>query len=581
MSNLETLKSEIDALTGTPLAKALPNDEPVDLLKSHIESYTRKDGAVVNAHDDNRVKKVDFHANAHAAHKEAAAKATNEYAKPFNPSIKQESDAHDKAFKDMHAHGHAAGAHEIALAHAKAGTKESDFYSKQADSASKSAGEVAQSKAAEKKPSAVPPIHAHTDKIRALATERKGNKTNDHEQMNAVADHLDKGDHASAASTLKNMDTEPRDAVLDHVHPAHREKLGFKNNDEAKNTAKFEKDHPAPEKKVVLKKPKAKPEGKESAKPAGEASPQGDANEKGWDKLHDDENPKHALSGFSSKNLSKVAKGDADLNDYAHKELAGRGMDSDGNWIGFDKAAEHHKEAIGKIASHKAPGAFNGYKNNEEEDGRDTLGMLHTKVLSAAAKGHLDLNKRAKDTLAGRGHDSNGDWVGFDKAKEHHFPKGEKAEDKPLAKSEDAADLLKSHINAYTKKNGVVVGAHDDNRSKKPAFMMKKPTDKHYTFHDHESGEELKDYQGMARDDHSGQTSYFHTKIEPNGERSFTSANGEVGSEVVLSAGEAKGQKAVVLKTNVNRGAESGLVQLKIVSTGKVLTVPPFYFGKS
>lgn len=29
-----------------------------DLLKSHIEAYTRKDGTVVNAHDDKRIKKL-------------------------------------------------------------------------------------------------------------------------------------------------------------------------------------------------------------------------------------------------------------------------------------------------------------------------------------------------------------------------------------------------------------------------------------------------------------------------------------------------------------------------------------------
>lgn len=168
-SHLETLQAEIAAISGTPLAKAIgpgSGDAPVDLLKSHIDSFTRKDGSVVAAHDDKRVKKT--------------------------------------------------------------------------------------------KPSAVPAIHAHTDKIRALAESRKGNGTDDHSDMHYVADSLDKGDHAGANTTLHNMDTEPRDAVLDHVHPEHREKLGFSNIDKEKNIAKFDKDHPAPEKKVVLKKPKTK-----------------------------------------------------------------------------------------------------------------------------------------------------------------------------------------------------------------------------------------------------------------------------------------------------------------------------------
>lgn len=34
-----------------------------DLLKSHIDAYTRKDGAVVSAHDDKRTKKVFTHGN--------------------------------------------------------------------------------------------------------------------------------------------------------------------------------------------------------------------------------------------------------------------------------------------------------------------------------------------------------------------------------------------------------------------------------------------------------------------------------------------------------------------------------------
>lgn len=34
-----------------------------DLLKSHIDAYTRKDGAVVQAHDDNRTKKADHDAD--------------------------------------------------------------------------------------------------------------------------------------------------------------------------------------------------------------------------------------------------------------------------------------------------------------------------------------------------------------------------------------------------------------------------------------------------------------------------------------------------------------------------------------
>ena len=41
-----------------------------------------------------------------------------------------------------------------------------------------------------------------------------------------------------------------------------------------------------------------------------------------------------------------------------------------------------------------------------------------TKVLAAAARGELDLNRLAREELASRGLDKAGDWVGFDRAKE-------------------------------------------------------------------------------------------------------------------------------------------------------------------
>jgi len=51
----------------------------------------------------------------------------------------------------------------------------------------------------------------------------------------------------------------------------------------------------------------------------------------------------------------------------------------------------------------------------------DELGFVQladTKVLSAAARGLVDLNREARETLISRGLDANGKWVGFDKARE-------------------------------------------------------------------------------------------------------------------------------------------------------------------
>jgi hypothetical protein len=53
----------------------------------------------------------------------------------------------------------------------------------------------------------------------------------------------------------------------------------------------------------------------------------------------------------------------------------------------------------------------------------DDLGFVSlapTKVLLAASRGEIDLNVLAKQVLAGRGLDQQGQWVGFERAKEIH-----------------------------------------------------------------------------------------------------------------------------------------------------------------
>ena len=42
------------------------------------------------------------------------------------------------------------------------------------------------------------------------------------------------------------------------------------------------------------------------------------------------------------------------------------------------------------------------------------------KVLAAVARGELDLNRLAKEELAARGLNEQGNWIGFDAAKKHH-----------------------------------------------------------------------------------------------------------------------------------------------------------------
>lgn len=53
----------------------------------------------------------------------------------------------------------------------------------------------------------------------------------------------------------------------------------------------------------------------------------------------------------------------------------------------------------------------------------DEIGFIQTaltKVLAAAARGELDLNRLAREELASRGLDEQGNWVGFDRAKQIH-----------------------------------------------------------------------------------------------------------------------------------------------------------------
>ena len=53
----------------------------------------------------------------------------------------------------------------------------------------------------------------------------------------------------------------------------------------------------------------------------------------------------------------------------------------------------------------------------------DEVGFIQTalaKVLAAAARGELDLNRLAREELAARGLDDRGNWVGFERAKQIH-----------------------------------------------------------------------------------------------------------------------------------------------------------------
>lgn len=62
-----------------------------------------------------------------------------------------------------------------------------------------------------------------------------------------------------------------------------------------------------------------------------------------YDDRIDGVNPRYIFTMTSTKVLVEALKGDFDLNYMLRRELANRGLDEDGKWVGFDKAAEIHR----------------------------------------------------------------------------------------------------------------------------------------------------------------------------------------------------------------------------------------------
>lgn len=59
------------------------------------------------------------------------------------------------------------------------------------------------------------------------------------------------------------------------------------------------------------------------------------------DEIPDELNPELMFNMTASELLIKVAKGEIDIQKLVRKELAGRGIDDQRNWIGFDKAKQY------------------------------------------------------------------------------------------------------------------------------------------------------------------------------------------------------------------------------------------------
>jgi len=60
--------------------------------------------------------------------------------------------------------------------------------------------------------------------------------------------------------------------------------------------------------------------------------------EKDIQELRDEDIPKYAIQPFTTALLVKIARGDVDMKKLAEDELADRGLDLSGKWVGFKKA---------------------------------------------------------------------------------------------------------------------------------------------------------------------------------------------------------------------------------------------------
>lgn len=203
------------------------NQTNFDLLKSHIDQYTRKDGSVVQAHDDKRTAAAPQY---HVAH--------NVQASGEGPIHEIKSKAGDVEKKlnmkpgslSAEQGGHYSQSHQIK----DASGKRHSIYS--------NGGEVRIRPVGHNDAAATEALKRHIDgqseggagKPAALATHAdalaRSSKPGDldHTDNQIAAGYMKTGDHKSLAGHLKNLDTAARDHILDHVHPDHREGLGFK-----------------------------------------------------------------------------------------------------------------------------------------------------------------------------------------------------------------------------------------------------------------------------------------------------------------------------------------------------------------
>lgn len=123
------------------------------------------------------------------------------------------------------------------------------------------------------------------------------------------------------------------------------------------------------------------------------------------------ENAGAHMGMMNTDSLVSIIKGEYDINNALRHELAGRGVNPTGKWVGFDKA-----KAIFKPKERAA---------DWDIDKDNVAGFLQTMDTDTLSRAYtfpsaVNMTRIAGSQLANRGLDKQGKWVGFDAAKRIH-----------------------------------------------------------------------------------------------------------------------------------------------------------------
>ena len=207
-----------------------------DLLKSHVDAYTRKDGVTVTAHDDKRVAAQPNLGAVAAKHHDAFDRKASDWNGTGKkiPASDIPSGAPEFSHKEVYGHDRTTSPAGDDFAD---GFKPPQHFVVKHNDGSRNLvntegygyaryhaaidGEKAGAPAASK--SDTPGIGTHAKALRASS--KPGDL--DHEDNQVAADHMEAGDHKALTKHLKHLDTAARDHILEHIHPEHSAGLGF------------------------------------------------------------------------------------------------------------------------------------------------------------------------------------------------------------------------------------------------------------------------------------------------------------------------------------------------------------------